>query len=96
MFPLLPINLRENRRRECENVLWALKENASGGIGRVFLRLSSGFTLLIDTQADAVMTESDLTKQLATCTPPIPQVRINEVLLALVRAKVATKGLVKV
>lgn len=49
-----------------------------------------------DTQADAVMTVSDLTKQLATCTPPIPQVRINEVLLALVRAKVATKGLVKV
>ncbi|GAA5913150.1 Dam1p [Sporobolomyces salmoneus] len=71
VFPLLPINLRENRRRECENVLWTLKEHPNG------------------------MGLSDLTKHLASATPPIPQVRINEVLLALVRAKVATKGLVK-
>ncbi|GAA5934405.1 DASH complex subunit DAM1 [Sporobolomyces koalae] len=71
VFPLLPINLRENRRNECEKVLWALKEHPTGlGLG-------------------------DLTKQFATLTPAIPQVRINEVLLALVRAKVATKGLVK-
>ncbi|GAA5883925.1 hypothetical protein JCM16303_004703 [Sporobolomyces ruberrimus] len=71
VFPLLPINLRENRRNECEKVLWTLKENPAGmGLG-------------------------DLTKHLSNQTPPIPQVRINEVLLALVRAKVATKGLVK-
>jgi DASH complex subunit DAM1 len=72
IFPLLPINLRENRRNECEKVLWALKQH-SQGIGL-----------------------NDLTKHLAGQSPPIPQVRINEVLLALVRAKVATKGLVKV
>ncbi|GAA6021778.1 hypothetical protein JCM11491_007243 [Sporobolomyces phaffii] len=71
VFPLLPINLRENRRNEVEKVLWALKEHPNG----------LGLT--------------DLTKHLSTSTPPIPQVRINEVLLAFVRAKVATKGLVK-
>ncbi|GAA5963304.1 hypothetical protein JCM3765_006976, partial [Sporobolomyces pararoseus] len=71
VFPLLPINLRENRRQECEKVLWELKQNPQG------------------------LGLSDLTKHLAGQTPPVPQVRINEVLLALVRAKVATKGLVK-
>ncbi|GAA5832385.1 hypothetical protein JCM5353_000297 [Sporobolomyces roseus] len=71
VFPLLPINLRENRRTECEKVLWALKEHPLGiGLG-------------------------DLTKHLSTF-PSVPQVRINEVLLALVRAKVATKSLIKV
>lgn len=30
VFPLLPINLRENRRNECEKVLWTLKENPAG------------------------------------------------------------------
>jgi len=74
IFPLLPINLRENRRNECEKVLWALKQHSHAqGIGL-----------------------NDLTKHLTQQSPPIPQVRINEVLLALVRAKVATKGLVKV
>ncbi|GAA5993356.1 hypothetical protein JCM5350_005232 [Sporobolomyces pararoseus] len=72
IFPLLPINLRENRRTECEKVLWQLKIGNPQGLGL-----------------------SELTKKLSNQTPPVPQVRINEVLLALVRAKVATKGLVK-
>ncbi|GAA5920920.1 hypothetical protein JCM1841_003621 [Sporobolomyces salmonicolor] len=71
VLPLLPITLRENRRLECEKVLWALKEHRNG--------ISLG----------------DLTKHLATAQQPVPQVRINEVLLALVRAKVASKVLVK-
>ncbi|GAA6063173.1 hypothetical protein JCM10212_005018 [Sporobolomyces blumeae] len=70
VFPLLPINIRENRRTECEKVLWTLKENPEG------------------------LGLADLTKHLAS-PPAIPQVRINEVLLAFVRAKVATKTLVK-
>ncbi|GAA5893028.1 hypothetical protein JCM5296_003408 [Sporobolomyces johnsonii] len=71
VLPLLPITLRENRRLECEKVLWSLKERPNG--------ISLG----------------DLTKHLATAAQPVPQVRINEVLLALVRAKVASKVLLK-
>ncbi|GAA5822347.1 hypothetical protein JCM11251_006309 [Rhodosporidiobolus azoricus] len=74
ILPLLPISLRENRRMECERVLWALKERPNG----------------------AAM--ADLTSALAHATPAshfVPQVRINEVLLALVRAKVVSKGVVK-
>ncbi|TNY17017.1 hypothetical protein DMC30DRAFT_150539 [Rhodotorula diobovata] len=72
IMPLLPIALRENRRAECEKVLWALRERPAG----------------------VVM--ADLTAALATVGPSsVPQVRINEVLLALVRAKVAIKQLAK-
>ncbi|GAA6016384.1 hypothetical protein JCM10207_003846 [Rhodosporidiobolus poonsookiae] len=73
ILPLLPISLRENRRMECERVLWALKERAGG----------------------AAM--ADLTAALSSgpAHTAVPQVRINEVLLALVRAKVVVKALVK-
>ncbi|GAA5825315.1 hypothetical protein JCM3770_000241 [Rhodotorula araucariae] len=72
IMPLLPINLRENRRVECEKVLWALRERPQG----------------------VVM--ADLTAALATGgSTGVPQVRINEALLALVRAKVAIKQLTK-
>lgn len=33
LLPLLPITLRENRRQECEKVLWALKERSEAGGG---------------------------------------------------------------
>ncbi|BGP41711.1 DASH complex subunit dam1 [Rhodotorula kratochvilovae] len=72
IMPLLPISLRENRRIECEKVLWALRERPQG----------------------VVM--ADLTAALATGgSTSVPQVRINECLLALVRAKVAIKQLSK-
>ncbi|GAA5898235.1 hypothetical protein JCM6882_000109 [Rhodosporidiobolus microsporus] len=74
VLPLLPISLRENRRMECEKVLWALKERPAGA------------------------SMADLLSALSTATPAsqsVPQVRINEVLLALVRAKVVVKGAVK-
>ncbi|GAA5981878.1 hypothetical protein JCM11641_001928 [Rhodosporidiobolus odoratus] len=74
IVPLLPISLRENRRPECERVLWALKEKPAG------------------------LAMADLVAALASPSAPaqtIPQVRINEALLALVRAKVVIKSLVK-
>ncbi|GAA5928044.1 hypothetical protein JCM3775_002797 [Rhodotorula graminis] len=72
IMPLLPIALRENRRPECEKVLWALRERPAGTI------------------------MADLTAALSSSGPSgVPQVRINEVLLALVRAKVAIKQLSK-
>ncbi|GJN92715.1 hypothetical protein Rhopal_005750-T1 [Rhodotorula paludigena] len=72
IMPLLPIALRENRRPECERVLWALRERPSG----------------------VVM--ADLTAALGSSGPTsVPQVRINEILLALVRAKIAIKQLSK-
>ncbi|GAA5856011.1 hypothetical protein JCM8547_002940 [Rhodosporidiobolus lusitaniae] len=70
ILPLLPITLRENRRQECEKVLWALKERGEAKMADLVTSLSSGLQ-------------------------PVPQVRINEVLLALVRAKVVSKALVK-
>ncbi|GAA6030302.1 hypothetical protein JCM8097_009037 [Rhodosporidiobolus ruineniae] len=72
LLPLLPISLRENRRQECERVLWVLKERP-GGVA----------------MADLVTSLSLPASQ------AVPQVRINEVLLALVRAKIAVKALVK-
>ncbi|BGP17975.1 hypothetical protein JCM10213_003982 [Rhodosporidiobolus nylandii] len=74
ILPLLPITLRENRRQECEKVLWALKERPGGAA-----------------MADLVTALSAP----GSPTQAVPQVRINEVLLALVRAKVVGKGLVK-
>ncbi|GAA5889328.1 hypothetical protein JCM8208_007842 [Rhodotorula glutinis] len=72
IMPLLPIALRENRRTECEKVLWALRERPAGTV------------------------MADLAATLSGSGPSgVPQVRINEVLLALVRAKVAIKQLSK-
>lgn len=35
-LPLLPITLRENRRQECEKVLWALNERSEGAKSTFF------------------------------------------------------------
>lgn len=113
-MPLLPIALRENRRPECERVLWALRERPSGvvsasPISHFYVSASMQFvtrcwTVALRESRTVSSTNNRLTLAVADLTAAlgssgstsVPQVRINEILLALVRAKIAIKQLSKV
>lgn len=105
ILPLLPIDIREKRRAETEKVLWALRERPYGTTSTsssVFLMLSLSLPLAVSLSLTPPLciarAVQDLVASLASGGPSqtVPQVRINECLLALARAKVVVKAVVKV